>query len=176
VKATTELVRVLNTCMLVTMLLAAWLERRTSKQRIVVIGSVGSMVGFIVIILGGVLASKAVFYTGVTILGLAIGLATVSNLSLMLDMTRAGQVGLFIGAWGMAESFARLSGDLVGGIVRDLVTNIARDNLLGYLVVFGLEAVMLLLSLLILRAIDVKSFQTDTEPLAPLERVAMASE
>ena len=80
---------------------------------------------FLTIAASGMLAHKGLFYSGVVLLGLATGLATVSNLSLMLDMTTAQNVGLFIGAWGMADALARLTGSVLSGAVRDLVTQAA---------------------------------------------------
>jgi len=109
-------------------------------------------------------------------LGLATGLATVSNLSLMLDMTTAGQFGLFIGAWGMADAFARLTGNLLSGVARDAVTQIAHSPVAGYACVFGLEAVMLLVSLFVLQKIDVGAFRRHTDPPSVVERAALATE
>ncbi len=174
VEATTSLTRIMSTGTLICLILAAWLERRMNKRRIVIIGSVGAAAGLLIIVAGGLIANKSIFYAGVTLLGLAIGLATVSNLSLMLDMTRAGQVGLFIGAWGMADAFARLVGDLLGGVVRDFVTLLTRSGVAGYLVVFGLEAVLLMISLIVLRRIDVGRFQAQGPEPSVIERVAIA--
>ena len=99
------------------------------------------------------------FYAGVAVLGLATGIGTVANLSFMLDMTAYGRVGLFMGAWGMADAIARLVGNLVGGGVRDLVARSTGDPLLGFIAVFGLFILMLAVSLSILPQIDVGSFR-----------------
>jgi hypothetical protein len=77
----------------------------------------------------------------------------------MLDMTTADKVGLFIGVWGMANAFSRLVGTILGGVVRDLATQIAQRPLAGYILVFGIEAGLLLLSLLLLLRIDVAAFR-----------------
>jgi BCD family chlorophyll transporter-like MFS transporter len=96
----------------------------------------------------------------------------------MLDMTTAGQVGVFIGAWGMADALSRLIGNMLSGVVRDVVTNLTSNAVLGYNVVFGIEALMLLASLVILRMIDVSAFQTRAGVPQPsvVERAAMAME
>jgi len=56
------------------------------------------------------------------------------------------------------------------------VTQATQDPLAGYLVVFGLEAAMLIASLALLRRIDVSTFRQQTEHPSVVERMAMASE
>jgi len=174
VQATTRLTSIYGTCFLICLVVAALLERRLGKRTIVIIGSVGTALAFATLVVSGLLHSMPFFYTGVILLGLFIGLATVSNLSLMLEMTRAGQVGLFIGAWGMADAVARLVGDLVGGMVRDGVGKLAGDPVAGYLAFFSLAALTLLVTLLLLRRINVGRFQSETE-LSVVERAALSS-
>jgi BCD family chlorophyll transporter-like MFS transporter len=176
VSATTRITSVWGTCTLLCLLVAGALEGRVPKRRLVQLGSWGAALAFGVIIASGVLVNRSLFYAGVVILGLATGLATVSNLSLMLDMTTTTGVGLFIGAWGMADALARLTGNLVGGILRDTVTHLTNNFVIGYLVVFGLEALMLILSLALLRAIDVSAFRAQTASPSVVERMAVTAE
>ena len=122
------------------------------------------------------LARRGVFYGGVVLLGLGTGLSTVANLSLMLDMTVASQVGLFIGAWGVAEALARWVGSILGGAVRDLVTQVAQNAVVGYVAVFSIEAGLLLVSLLLLRRIDVGVFREQAEHQTLVERAALVGE
>ena len=147
----------------------------TSRGRkVVILGAWGAIVAFLLIAASGILISLPVFYLGVVLLGLATGLATVSNLSLMLDMTIAGNIGLFIGAWGMADAFARLTGSVMSGAVRDLVSRLAENAILGYVIVFNLEALMLLASLFLLRSIDVSIFKRQAMETTVVERAAIA--
>jgi BCD family chlorophyll transporter-like MFS transporter len=176
VKETTRITSVWGTCTLVCLIVAGALEGRVGKLAIVRIGSLGAAAAFVTIVVSGLMASVRVFYLGVVLLGLATGLATVSNLSLMLDMTTAGQVGLFIGAWGMADAFARLTGNLLSGIARDAVTRLAHDPVTGYVFVFGVEAVMLVVSLWLLQKIDVSAFRRHTDRPSVVERAALAGE
>jgi BCD family chlorophyll transporter-like MFS transporter len=130
-----------------------------NKRTFIVTGSVGAAVAYLFIIASGLLPSSGLFYAAVSALGLATGLATVSNLSLMLDMTVPGRVGLFMGAWGMADAIARLCGTLAGGVVRDVVTRIAGSSVAGYSFVFGLLLLMLIVSLLVLPRVDAVRFR-----------------
>jgi MFS transporter, BCD family, chlorophyll transporter len=176
VTATTRITAIWGSCMLVTLMLAGFLERRTEKRTVAKWGGIGALVGFLLIILSGLSNSLEVFYLGVVFLGAGTGLATVSNLSLMLDMTTPANVGLFIGAWGMANAGSRLIGNLLSGGVRDFVTFFAHNIETGYIVVFSIEALMLMVSLFMLNRIDVSAFRKDADQLSVVERVALANE
>lgn len=176
VRQTTQITSIWGTCTLVCLLVAGYLEGRVDKRIVVKTGSWGAALAFVVIVLSGLTLNREVFYIGVSLLGLATGLATVSNLSLMLDMTAANRVGVFIGAWGMADAVARFIGNMLSGVLRDLVTQATQAPLSGYLAVFAIEAVMLILSLAVLRHINVNAFQQQTDPPPVVERMALTNE
>ena len=173
VAATTRITSIWGVCVLVALLAAGWMERRMEKRNVARIGALGAIIGFVLIAASGLLSSTGVFYGGVVMLGLGTGLSTVSNLSLMLDMTTA-QVGLYIGAWGMADALARLLGTVLSGAVRDIFAQISHDPLTGYIVVFVIQALMLVASLFMLNRIDVQSFRSKT--LSTAERAALLNE
>jgi BCD family chlorophyll transporter-like MFS transporter len=176
VEATTRITSIWGTCFLVALVFASLLEKRLGKRRTALAGSWGAAAAFLLIAASGwLLHNQGVFYSGVVLLGLATGLATVSNLSLMLDMTTS-QVGLFIGAWGMAEAGARLAGSLISGGLRDLFARLAGDPLSGYTGVFLLEAIFLLVSIALLRRIDVSVFRQQAVELSLTDRTALLSE
>ena len=112
VQQTTRITSIWGTFFLISLSLGGLLERKVSKIRQAKIGAWSGVLAFALIVVSSVFSSLSMFYVGVVMLGLATGLATVSNLSLMLDMTTVGSVGLFIGAWGMASALARLVGNL----------------------------------------------------------------
>jgi MFS transporter, BCD family, chlorophyll transporter len=176
VNVTTRITAIWGICMLVTLIIAGILEGKVPKRKVAWAGGWGAFSGFFLIVLSGILNSPGVFYSGVVLLGAGTGLATVSNLSLMLDMTTAGNVGLFIGAWGMANAASRLIGYVVGGALRDAVTRFAQNVETGYIVVFSLEGLMILVSLFMLSRIDVSAFRKNAEKLDLVERAAIANE
>ena len=176
VTVTTRITSIWGTCVLLSLVIAGMLEGRIPKRSIARVGGMSAIVAFGIIVISGMILSEGLFYVGVILLGLATGVASVSNLSLMLDMTIDGRVGMFMGAWGMADSFARLTGSVLSGAVRDVVSQIAANPVSGYLVVFMIEAVMLTISLLLLRKIDVGLFRREAGMLSVVERAAMVNE
>jgi MFS transporter, BCD family, chlorophyll transporter len=176
VTTTTQITSIWGVSALITLALAGILERRMSKKLIAAWGGSIALAGFILITFSGVILNSVIFYIGVILLGLGTGLSTVSNLSLMLDMTTASNVGLFIGAWGVASSISRLMGSMFGGVIRDVVTAALQHPVLGYVVVFGLEASFLLASLLLLTRINVDAFRRQANGPSLVERTAISGE
>jgi BCD family chlorophyll transporter-like MFS transporter len=178
VSATTRITSVWGTCYLLSLVVAGMLEGRVSKWTVARLASWLGAVAFGVVAVSAFAGGKNLFYFGVVLLGLATGPATVSNLSLMLDMTVPGKVGLFIGAWGSASAFARLLGAVITAIFRDLARLAPNSAVIGYAAGFVLLGVFLVISLIILRQIDVKAFQKGggERPTSVIERAALAGE
>jgi len=176
VTQTTRITSIWGTFVLLAIIVAGFLEGRVSKRLVAQLGNTGALLGFIVIVISGFLLNKEVFYTGVTLLGIGTGLSTVANLSLMFDLTVPGMVGLYIGAWGFSNALSRLVGSVLGGVVRDVVTQATGVALSGYLVVFGIEALMLFIAAIMLYRIDVKAFQKQVHEPSYVEKVALAAE
>ncbi|HSF80792.1 MAG TPA: BCD family MFS transporter [Anaerolineales bacterium] len=176
VKETTRITSLWGGCVLLALLVAGALEGRVGKRVVASAGAIEALFGFVLIAASGLVVNQGIFYAGVVLLGIGTGLSTVSNLSLMLDMTTASKVGLFIGAWGMANAISRLLGTILGGVVRDLVTQLAQSPVIGYVLVFGIEAGMLLISLFILRRIDVSAFRQQSPRISLAEQAALSVE
>jgi BCD family chlorophyll transporter-like MFS transporter len=176
VQQTTRITSMWGTFVLIAILIAGALEGRVSKRLVAQIGNLGALAGFLVIVASGFLIDKNVFYTGVTLLGFGTGLSTVANLSLMFDLTAPGMVGLYIGAWGFSNALSRLTGSLLGGVVRDVVTRFSGQPLSGYIVVFAIEAGMLVIAAFLLARIDISAFRKQVDEPSFAEKVALASE
>ena len=176
VTETTRITSLWGTFVLIAILIAGVLEGRVHKRTVAQIGNLVALAGFVVIVLSGFIHSLSIFYTGVTLLGIGTGLSTVANLSLMFDLTVAGNVGLYIGAWGFSNALSRLTGSILGGVVRDGVTQATGQALSGYIVVFVIEAVMLAASAVMLARIDVSAFKEKAVEPSFTEKVALAVE
>jgi BCD family chlorophyll transporter-like MFS transporter len=164
VRRTTEYTSIWGIALLAALLLAGPLTRRVGKLRAAAIGGVVAGVGLVLIALSGMLLLKALLIPALVIFGFGSGLSTAANLALMLDMTLAGQVGAFIGAWGMADALARLLGTVLSGAMRDSITYLTGNAAAGYITVFLIEALALGLSLLLLQRISVAQFRAGAPP------------
>ena len=179
VDATTRITSIWGTCYLVSLAIAGALEGRVSKLTVARIASWLGVLSFALVAISAFVGGKNLFYFGVLLLGIATGPATVSNLSLMLDMTIPGKVGLFIGAWGSASAFARLTGSVVTAVFRDVARWSPDSAVIGYAAGFVLLGLFLIISLIILRRIDVAAFQAGENAATPssvIERAALAGE
>jgi BCD family chlorophyll transporter-like MFS transporter len=176
VSQTTRITAIWGTFFLIALVIAGLLEGRVAKRTVAQFGNIGAMLAFIVIVLSGILINKSIFYTGVVLLGIGSGISTVANLSLMFDLTVPGMVGLYIGAWGFANALSRLTGNILGGVVRDVVTLATGQPLTGYLVVFSIEAIMLLIATIMLYRIDVTAFQNRVHEPSYVEKIALTAE
>jgi len=176
VTQTTRITSIWGTFVLIAILIAGLLDGRVAKKIVALFGNVGALAGFVVIVISGVMRSANIFYFGVTLLGLGTGLSTVANLSLMFDFTMPGMVGLYIGAWGFSNALSRLAGSILGGVMRDVVNQVTGTALSGYLVVFTLEALMLLVAVVMLTRLDIQKFKKGIEEPSFVEKVALAAE
>jgi BCD family chlorophyll transporter-like MFS transporter len=173
VRETTRITSLWGVFVLAAILAAGALERRVARRSMAQTGNVGALLGFLIIIASGGLGSLSIFYTGVALLGIGTGLSTVANLSLMFDLTVPEKVGLFIGAWGLSNALSRLTGSVLGGVVRDVVTQVTGELLSGYMVAFGIEAGLMVVAILMLSRIDVAAFRRRAEAPSIIERAAM---
>jgi BCD family chlorophyll transporter-like MFS transporter len=176
VTQTTRITAIWGTFVLLAIIVAGLFEGRVSKRLVAQLGNTGALLGFIVIVTSGILLNQIVFYAGVILLGIGTGLSTVANLSLMFDLTMPGMVGLYIGAWGFSNALSRLTGSILGGVVRDVVTQATGQAVTGYLVVFGIEALMLLVATVLLYRINIPAFRRQVQEPSFAEKVAMVAE
>jgi len=174
VRSTTQLTSIWGGCMLLTLTVGGILDGRIPKRTLAQAGNIGALLGFILIAASGMLGLVQVFYSGVILLGLGTGLSTVANLSLMLDMTTPANVGLFIGAWGVSNALSRLSGSVMAGSIRDVVTYFSQNAVLGYVLVFMIEIALMGVSIWLLRRIDPVAFLKKAGNITYTEKVAMA--
>jgi BCD family chlorophyll transporter-like MFS transporter len=160
VRETTQLTAYWGGATLVALLLQGMvLSRVMSKRAGAFLGGSLAAAGLLLIAVSGLLNFEPLFVPAIALLGFGTGIATATNLALMLDMTTPGQVGLFIGAWGVADAAARGLGNFSAGVVRDLAGAALGSATGGYATVFLLEALMLCVALLLLRRIDVAAFR-----------------
>ena len=176
VEQTSRIVSITNTFTLLAFIIAGVLDGRVKKKYVAQTGNLAALIGFVVIVVSGLMTSTSAFYLGITLLGFGTGISTISNLSLMFDLTVPEKVGLYIGAWGFSNGLSRLVGLLMAGVIADLATRLTGNALNGYLVVFSIEALMLLVAAVMLYRIDVGAFQKKAHDPSFTEKVALAAE
>ena len=173
---TSRIVSITNGFTLIAFVIAGFLDGRVKKKYVAQSGNLGALIGFATIVLSGLTASQSTFYIGITLLGLGTGLSTIANLSLMFDLTVPEKVGLYIGAWGFSNGLSRLVGLLMAGLVADLATQLTGNALSGYLIVFGIEALMLFVAAVMLYRIDVGTFQRKAHEPSFSEKIAISAD
>lgn len=176
IEATSRIVSISSLFTLLAFVIAGFMEGRVKKKVIAQIGNVGALAGFIIIIISGLMPNISAFYVGIILLGFGTGISTVANLSLMFELTVPEKVGLYIGAWGFSNGLSRLTGLLMAGIVADVATYITGNSLNGYLVVFGIEALMLLVATILLTRIDTEKFKKQVEEPTYTDKLAITAE
>jgi MFS transporter, BCD family, chlorophyll transporter len=173
---TSRIVSIMNSFTLIAFIVAGFLDGRIKKKYVAQSGNLGALIGFIIIVISGLTASQTAFYIGITLLGFGTGISTIANLSLMFDLTVPEKVGLYIGAWGFSNGLSRLIGLLMAGIVADVATQVTGDALGGYLVVFGIQALMMFIAAIMLYRIDVGAFQKKAHEPTFTEKVAVVAD
>ncbi|MDP1548313.1 MAG: BCD family MFS transporter [Anaerolineales bacterium] len=176
VEQTTRIISISGVFTLIAFIIAGALEGRVQKKVMAQFGNIGALIGFLFIVLSGLVHSLTVFYFGIMLLGFGTGISTIANLSLMFDLTVAGKVGLYIGAWGFSNGMSRLTGILLAGVVADAATRLTGNALSGYLIVFGIEALMLLIAAILLTRIDVAAFKKKVAEPSFADKVAAVAD
>lgn len=171
VRETTQLTATWGGATLLALLLhGIFFSRWLTNKRGAMLGGAIAATGLTLIALSGILHIQPLFVPSIALLGFGTGIATATNLALMLDMTTPQQVGLFIGAWGVADAAARGLGNLLAGVLRDIAALVVGPTS-AYATVFLVEALILCTALVMLRAIDVSAFRSQRRELGQLVAV-----
>jgi MFS transporter, BCD family, chlorophyll transporter len=123
------------------------------------LAALGMLVGtfaFAAVVMAGPLQSTLAFQTGATLIGFGGGLFAVGTLSAAMSFEKIAGAGLALGAWGAVQATAAGLGMGAGGLMRDVVGQLAASGALGkalsgpttgYIFVYHVELLMLFLGL-----------------------------
>ncbi len=176
VKETTQLTAIWGTATLSAMLLYGFvLNRFLARKQGAQLGLVLAAGGLLTIATSGLLSMKTPFLIGLATLGLGTGIATSSNLALMLGMTPEGQTGMYMGAWGIADALSRALGNFLSGFGRDAITYWLGHPLMGYVSVFFAQALLLSISLWLLQRIS-ETEMSEKKKHSLTESIALVAE
>ena len=159
VAATSRLKSIWGTGVLSMLLAGIWIIQRIGKKQSANIGAVVAAIAFSIIMMAGLLQQINLFLAAILLLGLGSGLMTVSNLSLMFDMTIPQAAGLYMGVWGVANFAGQALGNILSGLMRDIAFQLTQNITIGYMAVLGLEIAGLITAILLFRAISVSAFR-----------------
>jgi BCD family chlorophyll transporter-like MFS transporter len=117
-------------------LLAFWLAARllnrgADPHRLAAGGILVGIVAFAAIIFADPLHSAFLFRAGATLIGFGGGLFSVGTLTAAMGLEQNGQSGLALGAWGAVQATATGVAIALGGAIRDAVSAMAAQGLLG---------------------------------------------
>lgn len=136
---------------------------RFGKPRITAVGIWMMAAAFIGLALAGLGGPPLARWLSlaITVLGFGSGVFTVGGVALMTDLTTAQQSGLFAGAWTLARNVATGLASVAGGAAVHQFDLAGATLGQAYALVFALEAVGALVSLLFLARVGVQTFQRE---------------
>ncbi len=112
-------------------LAARSLGRGGDAYRLAALGTLVGLVAFSAVIFSAPLTSPLLLRIGTVLIGFGGGLFAVGTLTAAMDLARDGQSGLALGAWGAVQATAAGIAIALGGGIRDLVSGMATQGLLG---------------------------------------------
>jgi len=112
-------------------LAARSLSRGADPLRLAARGALIGVFAFAAVIFAAPLESALVFRLGTLLIGFGGGFFAVGTLTATLSLEAGGKFGLALGAWGAVQATAAGGGIILGGAIRDLVSNLAASGSLG---------------------------------------------
>jgi len=143
-----------------------WLAKRVGKKAVTGVGAVVSAIAFALLALASVGGYLPLVRPTIFVTGLGMGIFTVGGLALMMDLTVKEQVGLFMGAWTLAQALANGLASVGGGILHDVGLALLGSEARAYALVFLVEAGGLLGIIALLVQVDVAKFRGEVAKLS----------
>lgn len=129
------------------------------KKTIALIGCSGTAVGMMILASASLLQQRDLVFPALFSMGLFTGFFNVGALAMMMDMTIEGATGLYMGLWGMGQSFGNgLASFGSGALHTGLIANGVLTPSVAYSGIFAFEAVAMAGAGLILYQISVARF------------------
>jgi len=143
-----------------------WLAKRLGKKAATGLGAVVSAIAFALLAVASTGGYEPLVRPAIFITGLGMGIFTVGGLALMMDLTLKEQVGLFMGAWTLAQALANGLASVGGGILHDVGLGLLGSEAGAYALVFLVEGGGLLGIIPLLLRLDVAKFRTEVAELS----------
>jgi BCD family chlorophyll transporter-like MFS transporter len=141
-----------------------------SKKTIALAGCWGTAAGIGGLAFAAMVGVPEAVIPSVMTMGLFTGFFNVGALAMMMDMTVEGATGLYMGLWGVAQAFGTgLSSIAAGALHSGFIGSGLLTAGTGFGVIFGAEALAMVIAALILRHLSTEVFRR-----THLERVSRA--
>lgn len=110
------------------------------------------------------------------VFGIGFGFYTFSAFQLLVVMTSDKAAGAYLGLWTVTILLTRGIGIFSGGALRDGLHALTQSYGLAYGVIFGIEGLGLLISILLLARVNIISFARDTGRISTTDAQVMAAD
>jgi BCD family chlorophyll transporter-like MFS transporter len=158
---TTRLSAYWQTATLVTLIGSAiWRRRQGPEQqtRLTQVGLGIMAAGMALIAVSAFAAQLNLLRVGLIVFGAGFGFYTFGGFSLLVAMTSDADAGMYLGLWTICVLLSRGLGIALGGVLRDLFHAGTGSYEISYGVIFGLSALALAASVVLLSRVDVPGF------------------
>jgi len=161
-------------------LAARSLRRGGDAYQLAALGVLAGVAAFSCVIFSAPLLSPLLLRIGTVLIGFGGGLFAVGTLTAAMELTRSGQCGLVLGAWGAVQATAAGIAIALGAGLRDGISSLAADGALGpalnmpatgYSFVYHVEIALLFATLV---AIGPLVRRTHGRPVRPSTKFGLA--
>lgn len=142
------------------------MDRGATPLRVAYLGAAVGIPAFLSIILSAFWGGAALFAFGTLMAGFGAGLFGHGTLTATMRTAPKDQIGLALGAWGAVQGTAAGAAIAAGGVARDIILAMpgaSTNAALPYLPVFGFEAVLLILAMILIRPLRQGGFRHDAK-------------
>lgn len=154
-----------------------WRKRPPERQTPIAQVGLGIMgVGMLLLALTALSGVRWIVNPALLVFGLGFGLYTFSAFQLLVVMTSDLAAGAYLGLWTVTILLTRGMGIFAGGELHTRLIELTGSPALTYGIIFGMEAIGLLVSILLLARVNVVSFARDTGRISAAEAQVIASE
>jgi BCD family chlorophyll transporter-like MFS transporter len=139
---------------------AASMRMQVPKKLLATVGGLGTAAGLGTIAMASLSGQATLLNPALLAMGFSVGMFNIGALSMMMEMTIEGYTGLYMGIWGMAQGIGTGLANILSGALH---TALIETHLLlpasAYGLIFGLEALMMVAAVVVLRSISVQEFK-----------------
>lgn len=154
-----------------------WRKRRPEQQTPIAQIGLGIMgIGMIWLALTALTQIGWMVNPALLVFGIGFGLYTFSAFQLLVVMTSDKAAGAYLGLWTVTILLSRGLGISAGGALRDALYALTQSHALAYGIIFGLEGLGLLVSILLLARVNILGFARDTGRVPAIEAQVVGAE